>query len=99
MLCRLYEKFSLLLSLKTFKEPEEVKELRQIRDKDTVVFPQNVIVFDATHRLRGERKVNEDRTKTRKTYKFSPPLNVRQQKKRSHDEIGLNISVEQRKRE
>ncbi len=38
------------------KRFEEVRELRQIRDKDAVVFPQNVIVFDATHSLKWEKK-------------------------------------------
>lgn len=41
-------------------------------------FPQNVIVFDATQSLRWEKELNEERTKTRWTFKFSPPLNVRQ---------------------
>lgn len=54
---RLHEKYNLLLrAWGGSKRLEEVKELRQIRDKDAVVFPQNVIVFDATHSLKWGKK-------------------------------------------
>ena len=68
------------------EDVKELRQIRQIRDRDIVVFSQNVIVFDATHGLKPTG-MNEDRTKKRTTFNFSPPFDVRQQKKKRRSQI------------
>lgn len=69
---------------------ERLKSSDRSETKTLWHFPQNVIVFDATPRSEmGKKKVNGDRTKTRRSFKFSPLLDVRQPRRAA--EIGLNI--------